>query len=256
MKIISIICQKGGVGKTTTVVNLSSIFSKKGYKTLIIDLDPQGNVSTYLNFDKNTNEVTNSIQLLEGVKELHPGELNENLSIIPSNKQIVKYNEEKIIGGSRIRKLKQAGIFNNFDFVFIDTPPTMSSLVQEGIAASDYYLIPTKPEFLAIEGVAQAMNFAKTTLKNIPNINPIFLGVLLNQVEIKRSSFNEFLTELEYLLGDRLLKTKISHLTEIADSPFYGKTVIDFSEESKAKIEFNKLAEEIIERVGINEKIS
>ena len=256
MKIISIICQKGGVGKTTTVVNLSSIFSKNGYKTLIIDLDPQGNVSTYLNFDKNINEVTNSIQLLEGITELYPGELNENLSIIPSNKEIVRYNEEKIIGGSRIRKLKQVGFFNNFDFVFIDTPPTMSSLVQERIAASDYYLIPTKPEFLAIEGVAQAMNFAKTTLKNIPNINPIFLGVLLNQVEIKRSSFNEFLTELEYLLGDRLLKTKISHLTEIADSPFYGKTVIDFSDKSKAKIEFNKLAEEIIERVGINEKIS
>jgi len=256
VKIISIICQKGGVGKTTTVVNLSTIFSKNGYKTLIIDLDPQGNVSTYLNFDKNTNEVTNSIQLLEGTTEVYPGELSENLSIIPSNKEIVRHNEEKIIGGSKIRKLKQAGFFNNFDFVFIDTPPTMSSLVQEGIAASDYYLIPTKPEFLAVEGVAQAMNFAKTTLKNIPNINPIFLGVLLNQVEKKRSSYEEFLTELEYLLGDRLLKTKISHLTEIADSPFYGKTVIDFSDESKAKIEFNKLAEEIIERVEINEKIS
>ena len=256
MKIISIICQKGGVGKTTTVVNLSTIFSKKGYKTLIIDLDPQGNVSTYLNFDKNTNEVTNSIQLLEGTTEVEPGELNENLSIIPSNKEISRYNEEKIIGGSKIKNLKQIGFFNNFDFVFIDTPPTMSSLVQEGIAASDYYLIPTKPEFLAVEGVAQAMSFAKTTLKNIPNINPIFLGVLLNQVEIKRSSYQDFLTELEYLLGDRLLKTKISHLTEIADSPFYGKTVIDFSDESKAKAEFNKLAEEIIERVGINEKIS
>ena len=256
MKIISIICQKGGVGKTTTVVNLSTIFSKKGYKTLIIDLDPQGNVSTYLNFDKNTNEVTNSIQLLEGTTEVEPGELNENLSIIPSNKEISRYNEEKIIGGSKIKNLKQIGFFNNFDLVFIDTPPTMSSLVQEGIAASDYYLIPTKPEFLAVEGVAQAMSFAKTTLKNIPNINPIFLGVLLNQVEIKRSSYQDFLTELEYLLGDRLLKTKISHLTEIADSPFYGKTVIDFSDESKAKAEFNKLAEEIIERVGINEKIS
>jgi len=256
VKIISIICQKGGVGKTTTVVNLSTIFSKKGYKTLIIDLDPQGNVSTYLNFDKNTNEVTNSIQLLEGTTEVEPGELNENLSIIPSNKEISRYNEEKIIGGSKIKNLKQIGFFNNFDFVFIDTPPTMSSLVQEGIAASDYYLIPTKPEFLAVEGVAQAMSFAKTTLKNIPNINPIFLGVLLNQVEIKRSSYQDFLTELEYLLGDRLLKTKISHLTEIADSPFYGKTVIDFSDESKAKAEFNKLAEEIIERVGINEKIS
>lgn len=256
MKIISIICQKGGVGKTTTVVNLSSIFSEKGYKTLIIDLDPQGNVSTYLNFDKNTNKVTTGIDLLEGVKNLKPGVLNEKLSIIPSNKEIARYNEEKIIGGSKILKLKKSGFFDDFDFIFIDTPPTMSSLVQEGIATSDYYLIPTKPEFLAIEGVAQAMNFAKTTLKNTPNINTIFLGVLLNQVEQKRSSYEDFLTELEYLLGDRLLKTKISHLTEIADSAFYGKTVIDFNDESKAKIEFNNLAQEIVERVGIDEKIT
>ena len=256
MKIISIICQKGGVGKTTAVVNLSSIFSEIGHKTLIIDLDPQGNVSTYLNFDKKTKEVTNSIDLLEGTTEISPGKLNENLSIIPSNKEIAKHNQEKIIGGSKLKKLKKEGCFNHFDFIFIDTPPTMSSLVQEGVAASDYYLIPTKPEFLAVEGVAQAMNFAKITLKNIPNINPVFLGVLLNQVETKRSSYKDFLTELEYLLGDRLLKTKISHLTEIADSPFYGKTVIDFKDDSLAKIEFNKLALEIIERVGTNEKIA
>ena len=256
MKTISIICQKGGVGKTTTVVNLANIFSKNGYKTLIIDLDPQGNVSTYLNFDKNNKEFTNSVDLLEGVTKLTLAELNPKLSIIPSNKEISRYNEGKIIGGSRIRKIKKQGLFHDFDFIFIDTPPTMSSLVQEGIAASDYYLIPTKPEFLAIEGVAQAMNFAKTTLKNIPNTNTIFLGVLLNQVEVKRSSYKEFVDELGYLLGDRLLETKISHLTEIADSPFYGKTVIDFNNDSKAKIEFTKLAEEIIERVGKNEKIT
>ena len=256
MKTISIICQKGGVGKTTAVVNLSTIFSKKGYRTLIIDLDPQGNVSTYLNFDKNTKNVTSSIDVLSGVTEIFTGELSENLSIIPSNKEIARYNDEKIIGGAKISKLKKYGLFNEFDFVFIDTPPTMSSLVQEGIAASDYYLIPTKPEFLAIEGVAQAMSFAKTTLKNIPNVNAIFLGVLLNQVETRRASYEEFLSELEYLLGDRLFKTKISHLTEIADSPFYGKTVIDFNKESKARIQFNKLAEEIIERVDKNEEIT
>ena len=256
MKTISIICQKGGVGKTTAVVNLSTIFSKKGYKTLIIDLDPQGNVSTYLNFDKNTKNVTNSIDLLSGGKEILTGELSENLSIIPSNKEIARYNDEKIIGGAKISKLKKYGLFNDFDFVFIDTPPTMSSLVQEGIAASDYYLIPTKPEFLAIEGVAQAMSFAKTTLKNTPNVNAIFLGVLLNQIETRRASYEEFLSELEYLLGDRLFKTKISHLTEIADSPFYAKTVIDFNKESKARIEFYKLAQEIIERVENNEEIT
>ncbi len=177
MKTISIICQKGGVGKTTTVVNLSSIFSKKGYKTLIIDLDPQGNVSTYLNFDKNTDTITTSIDLLEGVKNLNPGILNEKLSIVPSNKEILRHSEEKIIGGSKISKLKKRGIFNGFDFIFIDTPPTMSSLVQEGIAASDYYIIPTKPEFLAIEGVAQAMDFAKKNIKKHPEYKyDIFRG--------------------------------------------------------------------------------
>tara|TARA_B100000686_G_scaffold3147_1_gene3369 strand:- start:621 stop:1391 length:771 start_codon:yes stop_codon:yes gene_type:complete len=256
VKIISVICQKGGVGKTTTVVNLSAIFSKKGYKTLIIDLDPQGNVSTYLNFDKNTKDFTNSTDLLEGVTEITTGNLGDNFSIIPSNKEIARYNDEKIIGGAKISKLKKDGLFNEFDFVFIDTPPTMSSLVQEGIAASDHYLIPTKSEFLAIEGVAQAMKFAKTTLKNIPNVNTMFLGVLLNQIETRRASYEEFLTELEYLLGDRLLKNKISHLTEIADSPFYGKTVIDFNNGSKARVEFYKLAEEIIERVERNEEIT
>ena len=84
----------------------------------------------------------------------------------------------------------------------------------------------------------------------------IFLGVLLNQIETRRASYEEFLTELEYLLGDRLLKNKISHLTEIADSPFYGKTVIDFNNGSKARVEFYKLAEEIIERVERNEEIT
>ena len=129
----------------------------------------------------------------------------------------------------------------------------MSSLVQEGIAASDYYIIPTKPEFLAIEGFAQAMYFAKKTLKNTPNINTIFLGVLLNQVETRRSSYEDFLTELEYLLGDRLFKTKISHLTELADSPFYSKTVIDFNEDGELFSVFSDLAEEIKERIGLNE---
>ena len=132
----------------------------------------------------------------------------------------------------------------------------MSSLVQEALSASDFYLIPTKPEFLAIEGVSQAMNFAKKSISNQININPVFLGVILNQVDTRRSSYVDFENELSYLLADKLLKTKISNSVDIADSPYHLKTVEDFKDDSKSKIEFYQLANEILERMNINEKIT
>lgn len=104
MKTISIICQKGGVGKTTTVVNIASVFSKLGYKTLIIDLDPQGNVSTYLNYDKMSENHTDSIDLLEKKESIQPGQISENLDILSSNTEIAKFNEEKIVGGSKLQQ--------------------------------------------------------------------------------------------------------------------------------------------------------
>ena len=130
----------------------------------------------------------------------------------------------------------------------------MSSLVQEAIVFSDYYLIPTKAEFLAIEGVGQAMEFANTTLKSIPNTNPVFLGVLLNQIFEETESHKDFVSELNEILGEKLLKTKIPHKTEIAESPLYAKTVIDFNEDGELFSVFSDLAEEIKERIGLNEK--
>ena len=128
--------------------------------------------------------------------------------------------------------------------------------VQEALSASDFYLIPTKPEFLAIEGVSQAMNFAKKSISNQININPVFLGVILNQVDTRRSSYVDFENELSYLLADKLLETKISNSVDIADSPYHLKTVEDFKDDSKSKIEFYQLANEILERMNINEKIT
>ena len=148
MKTISIICQKGGVGKTTTVVNIASVFSKLGYKTLIIYLDPQGNVSTYLNYDKMSENHTDSIDLLEKKESIQPGQISENLDILSSNTEIAKFNEEKIVGGSKLQQAFRHVKFKEYQIILIDTPPTMSSLVQEALAVSDYYLIPAKPEFL------------------------------------------------------------------------------------------------------------
>jgi cellulose biosynthesis protein BcsQ len=104
--------------------------------------------------------------------------------------------------------------------------------------------------------VAQAMNFAKESIKSIQNTNPLFLGVLLNQIDKRRSSYLEFVTELEYLLAEKLLTTKISQTAEIADGPFYAKTVVDFKEDSKSRNEYFDLANEILRKVGLHEEIT
>ena len=251
MIIISVVCQKGGVGKTTTTINLASVLSKKGLKTLIIDTDPQGNVSTYLNQNKNSELTTSTTQILDGEKDIEPIKVFENLYLIPSNIDIKKHNSEKIVGGSKLRNIRQNEKIKMFDLIFIDTPPTMSSLVQEALSTSDYYFIPSKPEFLAVEGVGQAMSFAKQTISEVPHTNPYFLGVVLNQVDTRRASYQDLVLELKQILSDKLFKTHISQLTEIADSPLYAKTVLDFSEQSKARIEFEELGNELLDRVGL-----
>ena len=251
MIIISVVCQKGGVGKTTTTINLASVLSKKGLKTLIIDTDPQGNVSTYLNQNKNSELTTSTTQILDGEKEIEPIKVFENLYLIPSNIDIKKHNSEKIVGGSKLRNIRQNEKIKMFDLIFIDTPPTMSSLVQEALSTSDYYFIPSKPEFLAVEGVGQAMSFAKQTISEVPHTNPYFLGVVLNQVDTRRASYQDLVLELKQILSDKLFKTHISQLTEIADSPLYAKTVLDFNEQSKARIEFEELSNELLDRVGL-----
>ncbi len=251
MKILTVLCQKGGVGKTTFVVNLGKLLSINGYKTLLIDTDPQGNVSTYLNCDKNSKETLNTTDLFENKLDKEIMKVSENLYLIPSNKSITKHNSEKIIGGSKLIKQKNLLIEKGFEFVLIDTPPTISSLTQESLTISDYYLIPSKPEFLAVEGVSQAMDFAKETINNVIKADPMFLGVVLNQVDTRRASFQSFENELKFLLADKLFNSKISQLTEIADSPFYSKTVIDFNDNSRAKLEFIELSEEIFEKIGL-----
>ncbi len=251
MKTISVVCQKGGVGKTTTVINIASVLSSKGLKTLIIDTDPQGNISTYLNQEKSNTEHTTTTDILDGEQNINPLKVIENLYLIPSDVDIKKHNSEKIIGGSKLKKIYKNENIKTFDLVLIDTPPTMSSLVQEALSTADYYFIPSKPEFLAVEGVGQAMSFAKQTIAEVPHTNPVFLGVLLNQVDTRRASYLDFVSELKQILADKLFKTHISQLTEIADSPFYAKTVLDFNENSKARIEFEELTEELIEKIGL-----
>ena len=136
---LSIICQKGGVGKTTLSVNISYIFAKKGKKTLLIDLDPQGNSTTYLTNNKDKKALS-SLDLLSTRDPIDPEnipEVRENLYLIQSNQEIKRLISEKLPAGSTLFRRKRNNEFEQFDQIIIDTPPAMNSVIHEGISISD-----------------------------------------------------------------------------------------------------------------------
>ena len=247
---LSIVCQKGGVGKSTLAVNIADVYSKKGKKVLLIDLDPQGNSTTYLhNKEQSTFD---SLDLLENKKKIDIDqipEVRENLYLIPSNQEVKRLISSKLVAGSILRKKRDEEEFKGFDIVIVDTPPSMSSVVSEAICFSDYYLIPTRAEFLSVEGVGQAIKFAKESSANRKEANPIFLGVVLNSVDKRRTSFESFYSELKLILGDKLFESAISQLTEIAEAPFFGRTLSEHNTNGKAHKEVVLLVEEIDRKI-------
>jgi|TARA_B100001750_G_scaffold223479_1_gene213762 chromosome partitioning protein len=247
---LAVICQKGGVGKTTLCVNVSDIYAKNNKKTLIIDLDPQGNSTTYLNKSKETVSF-DSEDLFNshiGFQEKDALFCSENLYLIPSNGGIKKHIEEKLVAGSVLHKRKEKGEFDAFDQIVIDTPPAMNSIIEEALHITDYYLVPTKPEYLAVEGVGQAIEYTKEKVLENKKIKAIFLGVVLNMVDTRRSSYKDFQSELKLLLGDKLFDIAVSYLTEIAESPLHGETISDYSPYGKGKKELTLLVDEIEEK--------
>ena len=247
---LSIVCQKGGVGKTTLSINISDIYSKKGKKVLLIDLDPQGNATTYVHSKEKS--TFDSLDLLENKKKLQINELpevRENLYLVPSNQDVKRLISSKLVAGSILRKRRDSEEFRDFDHIIIDTPPSMSSVVSEAICISDYYLIPTRAEFLSAEGVGQAIKYAKETISNRKEANPIFLGVVLNSVDKRRTSFKSFQSELKLILGDKLFESSISQLSQIAEAPFYGRTLSEHNANGKAHKEVLLLVEEIERKI-------
>ena len=168
---------------------------------------------------------------------------------VPSNQEVKRLISSKLVAGSILRKRRDRGEFREFDHIILDTPPSMSSVVSEAVCISDYYLIPTRAEFLSAEGVGQAIKYAKETINNRKEANPIFLGVVLNSVDKRRTSYKNFQSELQLILGDKLFESAISQLSEIAEAPFYGRTLSEHNVNGKAHKEVLLLVEEIERKI-------
>ena len=248
-KIFTVCNQKGGVGKTTTAVNLSAFFALAGKKTLLVDIDPQGNATSGVGIEKNTIEHTIYPVLLERVKLesiIKPTNI-ENLSIVPSNLNLTGAEVELVGAIGREFKLKNALqlIRNSFDLIIIDSPPSLGLLTVNALTACDSAIIPIQCEYYALEGLSQ---LTKTLELVRQNLNPSLRleGVLLTMADYRTKLTSEVIKEARNYFKDKVYQTVIPRNIKLTEAPSFGKPISVYDIASVGAQMYQQLANEIL----------
>ena len=250
--IITVANQKGGVGKTTTAINLSAAVANKGFKTLLIDLDPQAN-STMSYVDVRAVErsmydvlVTEEIEFEKAVV---PTQL-PNLWLAPSRISLAKL-ESKLIGeldGPFRLKDKLAKTIADYDYVFIDTPPTLGMITVNALVASSHVLVPIQSSYFALEGTDDLLETIEK-IKARPNPNLQLLGVVITMHDKRTTLAKDIHEQIGNVFGDRLFNTIITKSIRLEESPAYKESIFTFAPKSSGAMEYYSLSEELLARV-------
>ncbi|NLJ58207.1 MAG: ParA family protein [Tissierellia bacterium] len=248
-KIICIFNQKGGVGKTTTNVNLCAALALKGKKVLSFDLDPQGNSTSGFGIDKNALEYTIYNVLIEDYdinKTIFRTEI-ENLELIPANIQLAGAEIEltNTIYRERTLREKIRLIEKKYDFIIIDCPPSLGLLSLNALTASNTVLIPIQCEYYSLEGVGQLIDTVKLVKQNL-NSNLEIEGVLLNMFDGRTNLSIQVVEEVKKYFKDKVYRTVIPRSVRLAEAPSFGQPIMLYDDKSKGSIAYRKLSEEII----------
>ena len=247
-KIIAVVNQKGGVGKTTTAVNISSILAKKGKKVLLIDADPQGNATSGLGIDKNTEKsvydvLINDVDIDEAIVESSI----KNLSVCPSNINLAGAEVELVPMMSREMRLKQKveKIENNYHYIIIDCPPSLGLITINAFTTANSLLIPIQCEYYALEGVGQLMNTVNLVKKQL-NKSLYIEGVVLTMNDARTNLSNQVISEVRTYFKDNVYKTIIPRNVKLSEAPSYGMPISIYAPRSKGARCYEKLTNEII----------
>jgi len=248
-KIISITNQKGGVGKTTTAINLSTQISNYCKSVLIVDIDPQANSTSGFGFDKNkiTKSIYNVLIDEYSVKQVIQKTIVEWLDLIPSNLDLIGAEVELVNVLSRESKLKNAlcEITNIYDYIFIDCPPSLGLLTVNALNASDSVLIPVQCEYLALEGLAQLLKTINLVRKQL-NPKLELEGVLLTMYDSRTNLSEQVKQEIIKFFQEKVYKTIIPRNIRLAEAPSFGKPVAFYDKYSKGTKSYEDLAKEFI----------
>lgn len=250
-KIIAFSNQKGGVGKTTTCVNMSAYLANKGYKCLIVDLDPQGNATTGLGLSKS--EIKNSVYNVmideQPITEAVMQTKVENLDILPSNIDLAGAEVELVYLKDREHVLKRVldGAKDSYDFITIDCPPSLGLLTINALSCADTVIIPIQSEYYAMEGLSQLMNTIKLVVKHL-NPDLKIEGVVLTMSDYRAIIARQISSEIKKFFGKRVYETIIPRNVRLAEAPSHGVPIMMHDEKCSGAKAYNALTEEFLDR--------
>lgn len=252
MKKICIFNQKGGVGKTTTNINLCAYLALEGYKVLTIDIDPQGNTTSGLGLDKNNLDLSVYDVLISDAtmkESIVRSDLVQNLFISPSTMELAGAEVELInnIDRENIIKKKLEDIENEYDYVFIDCPPSLGVLTINALTCADSVLIPIQCEFYALEGVSQLINTIQLVKKSL-NKNLDIEGVIMTMFDYRTNLSTEVLKEVQKYFKDKVYKTTVPRNVRLAEAPSFGLPIMLYDEKCKGAEAYVKLTKEFLKK--------
>jgi chromosome partitioning protein len=252
-KAIAVVNQKGGVGKTTTAVNIASFIAAKGKKVLVIDVDPQGNSTLGLGLDKE-NEPVNVYDILietSPVRSVIKHSAVEGLDIIPSNIDLVGAEVELVGMEDKELRLKNAinEIKNDYDYIFVDTPPSLGLLTLNALTAVDSVLIPMQCEFYALDGLGQLLRTIELVRQSL-NPGLTIEGVVITMFDSRTNLAVQVLAEIKKKFAEKVYDTVIPRNVRLSEAPSFGQPINVYDKSSRGAKAYERLAEEILGKRG------
>jgi chromosome partitioning protein len=248
-RVICVANQKGGVGKTTTSVNLSASLASRGKKVLLIDLDPQGNASSGLGLKKHDYQDLNIYHVLideASLDEVIRESPTANLSVAPANPDLVGAEIELVDTPRREFKLKDAltHLQKTYDYIFIDCPPSLGLLTLNALAAANTFIVPLQCEYYALEGLSQLLNTAGLVKKSI-NPDLRIEGIVLTMFDTRNNLSHQVVSEIQTHFGDKVFRSIIPRNVRLSEAPSHGQPIVEYDQKSIGAVKYMELAEEL-----------